>query len=147
MVARHKADSRLGPSQWEKSLQSIDVSHWLGANLESALDITCWPRRLACQCSPASHEHWLGKCKYMRWLRSWGMHVMIINWYSTCYSNSLRAKPNVSAIWVGCFGPIVCKMCCFTGNGCSYCNDNVVSQLCHLNKRNPYTGKKHPPPA
>ena len=31
----HKADSRLVPSQWEMSLQSNAVSHWLGANLES----------------------------------------------------------------------------------------------------------------
>ena len=31
------ADSRLAPSQWETSLQSNAVSHWLGANLESAL--------------------------------------------------------------------------------------------------------------
>ena len=32
-----KADSRLTPSQWETSLQSNAVSHWLGANLGSAL--------------------------------------------------------------------------------------------------------------
>ena len=31
------ADSRIAPSQWETSLQSNAVSHWLGANLESAL--------------------------------------------------------------------------------------------------------------
>ena len=30
-------DSMFTPSQWETSLQSNDVSHWLGANLESAL--------------------------------------------------------------------------------------------------------------
>ena len=32
-----RADSRLVPSQWETSLQSKAVSHWLGTNLESAL--------------------------------------------------------------------------------------------------------------
>ena len=32
-----RIDSRLAPSQWETSLQSNTVSHWLGANLESAL--------------------------------------------------------------------------------------------------------------
>ena len=32
-----RADSRLAPSQWERSLQSNAVSHWMGANLESAL--------------------------------------------------------------------------------------------------------------
>ena len=33
---RCRADSRLVPSQWETSLLSNAVSHWLGANLESA---------------------------------------------------------------------------------------------------------------
>ena len=32
-----RAASRLAPSQWETSLQSNAVSHWLSANLESAL--------------------------------------------------------------------------------------------------------------
>ena len=32
-----RADSRFAPSQWETSLQSNAVSHWLGTNLESAL--------------------------------------------------------------------------------------------------------------
>ena len=32
-----RADSRLAPNQWETSLQSNAVSHWLGTNLESAL--------------------------------------------------------------------------------------------------------------
>ena len=35
------ADSRLAPSQWETSLQSNGVSHWLGANLEWALPLHC----------------------------------------------------------------------------------------------------------
>ena len=33
---QYSADSSLAPSQWETSLQSNAVSHWLGANLESA---------------------------------------------------------------------------------------------------------------
>ena len=33
-----RADSRFVPSQWETSLQSNAVSHWLGANLESSLN-------------------------------------------------------------------------------------------------------------
>ena len=32
-----RADYRFAPSQWERSLQSNAVCHWLGANLESAL--------------------------------------------------------------------------------------------------------------
>ena len=31
-----RADSRFAPSQWETSLQCNTISHWLGANLESA---------------------------------------------------------------------------------------------------------------
>ena len=34
---RCRADSRFAPSQWETALLCNDVSHWLGANLESAL--------------------------------------------------------------------------------------------------------------
>ena len=33
----YRADIRFSQSQWETSLQSNTVSHWLGANLESAL--------------------------------------------------------------------------------------------------------------
>ena len=35
-----RADSRFAPSQWEMSLQSKTVSHWLGTNLVSALVVT-----------------------------------------------------------------------------------------------------------
>ena len=35
-----RADSRLVPSQWETALQSNTVSHWLGANLESAVYVS-----------------------------------------------------------------------------------------------------------
>ena len=34
-----RADFRLAPGHWETSLQSNAVSHWLGANLESALEL------------------------------------------------------------------------------------------------------------
>ena len=34
-----RADSRFVPSHWEMSLQSKDVSHWLGASLKSALSL------------------------------------------------------------------------------------------------------------
>ena len=39
---KFRADSELLPSQWEMSLQSNVISHWLGANLESALKFTRW---------------------------------------------------------------------------------------------------------
>ena len=34
---RTRADSTLAPSQWETSLQSNAVSHWMGANLKSTV--------------------------------------------------------------------------------------------------------------
>ena len=33
----HRANSKFAPSQWETALLCNDVSHWLGASLESAL--------------------------------------------------------------------------------------------------------------
>ena len=38
-VVGSRADSRSVPSQWGLSLQSNVISHWLGANLESALGV------------------------------------------------------------------------------------------------------------
>ena len=38
-VCNIRADFRFAPSQWEMSVQSSAISHWLGANLESALNI------------------------------------------------------------------------------------------------------------
>ena len=34
----NRADSKLAPSQWEMALFCNDVSHWLGASLESSLN-------------------------------------------------------------------------------------------------------------
>ena len=39
MFGGYRADSRLVSSQWETSLQNNAVSHWVGANLESALQL------------------------------------------------------------------------------------------------------------
>ena len=52
---RLKADSRLAPSQWETSLQSNVVSHWLGANLESALQTADYAFQ---SLFPSSHSLW-----------------------------------------------------------------------------------------
>ena len=43
-----RADSRLVPSQWETSLQSNAVSHWLGASLESGLILGLRPANEKC---------------------------------------------------------------------------------------------------
>ena len=41
----HRADSSFAPSQWEMVLLCNDVSHWLGASLESALSHVPIPRK------------------------------------------------------------------------------------------------------
>ena len=38
-LKKYRVDSRFVPSQWEMALLCNDVSHWLGANLESPLEI------------------------------------------------------------------------------------------------------------
>ena len=42
-ISTYRADSRFAPSQWEMALLCNDISHWLGANLESALYISSTP--------------------------------------------------------------------------------------------------------
>ena len=42
LVRSFRADSRFAPHQWETVLLCNNVSHWLGANLESALVIGLW---------------------------------------------------------------------------------------------------------
>ena len=37
----YRANTRIAPSQWETALLCNDVSHWLGAILESALHVIC----------------------------------------------------------------------------------------------------------
>ena len=38
-----RADSRFAPCQWETALLCNDVSHWLGASLRSALQMSNYP--------------------------------------------------------------------------------------------------------
>ena len=58
------ADSVLPPSQWETPLQSNTVSHWMDANLESALisvkhipSLSLIICKTAFDLSPMSHQH------------------------------------------------------------------------------------------
>ena len=65
----HRDDSRLVPCQWETLLQSNVASHWLGANLESALNQLFWKKKWIClshncsRCSPLWYDWW-----YVIWL-------------------------------------------------------------------------------
>ena len=57
-----RADSRFAPGQWEAALLCTDISHWLGANLESVLRADSrfapgqWEGALLCN----DISHWLG---------------------------------------------------------------------------------------
>ena len=55
-----RADSRFAPSQCETLLQSNAVSHWLGANLESALTDCSTSQELYTQFAPCCLSLWLG---------------------------------------------------------------------------------------
>ena len=65
----YRADSRLAPSEWGTLLQSSAVSHWLGANLESALSI---PGLLMpwLHVSPSHQQPWYWLCRITRSLSS-----------------------------------------------------------------------------
>ena len=55
----HRAESKLAPSQWEMSLQSNAISHWLGANPETS----DWPSVIwLVQCWRSEDESygWMG---------------------------------------------------------------------------------------
>ena len=75
----HRADFRLAPSQWGTSLQSNAVSHWLDANLKSALHyILMGPSRrlidtltfrwLQVFWTPNTHTCLYGQCKFLQML-------------------------------------------------------------------------------
>ena len=51
---------RFVPSQWETSLQSNAVSHWLGANLESGADSRFAPSQWETSLQSNAVSHWLG---------------------------------------------------------------------------------------
>ena len=53
-IWKSRADSRFAPSQWEMALLCNDVSHWLGASLESALE-DCWHHWLTTKNTPANN--------------------------------------------------------------------------------------------
>ena len=72
-----RVDSRLAPIQWEMSLQSNAVYHWLGAHLKSALTSHMWrhmaPEPLLLVAWPAPN-HYLHQCG------------IIVNWIITNFS-------------------------------------------------------------
>ena len=67
----YRVNSRLAPSQREASLQCNVVSHWLGANLESALHISGFPS--------------LGELQYMHWI-----HCIMSGWSHLADKHSVQ---------------------------------------------------------
>ena len=83
-----RADARFASSQWERALQSNAVSHWLGANLESALNThqqgIQW-QRAQCDCTLRATGYHAGQgwgqiriciCKY-KYKYKYGVFVFV----------------------------------------------------------------------
>ena len=70
VATTYRADSRFAHSQWETSLQSNALSHWMGANLESAKNLLEEPPRV--------HPSELIESKCARFVRRvWKSPVMV----------------------------------------------------------------------
>ena len=90
-----KADSRFALSQWETSLQSNTVSHWLGANLESVL-ILKYTNAVLAQFPDAIHVVWLSTMHALRWFttrkQKWCQFLENLHKYSLKYIGFNHAK-------------------------------------------------------
>ena len=93
-----RADCRLAPSQWETLLQSNAISHWLGANLESALSElwmddtrlapSQWEMPLLCN----GVSHWLGASLSEPWMELSGLLLI-------CQAICLMRADSLKAYW------------------------------------------------
>ena len=108
--AENRADSRFVPSQWETPLQSNTVSHWLGANLETALQNYL---------SRVSQSMWYwthtvdkpmrkvdGKASFRWYCKHRPGQQINISWHVTCWEIALKlsvlnyfAKSKVCCRW------------------------------------------------
>ena len=72
----YRDDFRIAPSQWETSLQSNGVSHWLGANLKSALYIikNPWNKDIIEDAYTAVFDH----ICVLVWLEPWWWPTFIL---------------------------------------------------------------------
>ena len=101
-----RPDSRPAPSQWETSLQSNTVSHWLGANLESALScidndfVQMVDIHFQGTQAPASIQSLYHFCWWFCHARSQGIRRHII--YLLCVDQSLSCLVfNQVPLWYG----------------------------------------------
>ena len=112
-----RADSRLVPSQWETSLQSNGISHWLGVNLESARTSYC---DTLCNRSPHTTTGTFKICFFV--VPKWSMHTVWswlrwITWLLQCQHDSsvtgisvygssqwqMALKCNTVSHWLGAY--------------------------------------------
>ena len=110
--------SGLSPSQWETSLQSNAVSHWLGANLESSLMITGVTAGCLYATSGAVFLSWNSisewRCdiafiepihcdkfnsSYLLWCRHW--------WQILCHDDSVFIAPKWQHISPACINSLI----------------------------------------
>ena len=85
-----RADSRFAPGQWETSLQSNAVSHWLGTNLESDLRWERW--------WTPNEDSYYPPLHYVIYRWKLGMSEVFLK-----ISHSPRCGMNVPCVWEGCF--------------------------------------------
>ena len=83
-----RADSRFVPSEWETQLHSNAVSHWLGANLESAVNCVV-------------PDVWAGVIQNGRLMACWPEWV-IVRWCGQCFKRKVVSSGNqfVNATWL-----------------------------------------------
>ena len=69
VTPKHMADSRFSPSQWVPLWLCNNVSHWLGANLESTLKTDAFFKHLHwVNCIKTYHSIYVNKICYMLYL-------------------------------------------------------------------------------
>ena len=82
-----RVDSRFAPCQWETSLRSNAVSHWLGANLESALTGAWWGLYVSGDCVTTnsvntwSSVQWRYHLKHCTNKLSWHLDIFLSRKY------------------------------------------------------------------
>ena len=121
-----RADSRFVPSQWETSLQSNAISHWLGANIESTLILYCTA------VPEAEHKPEFQLTKDTPYLPLWArfvVHTMDLLWEKFQWILPLYMKP----ISFQSKASVVCSVTAAIFIGFCLMKVNVFSQ--HIGKK------------
>ena len=117
-ISSFRADSRFAPSQWETALLCNDVSHWLGASLESALSwlsgdllvrLLTSVRLLTCLLNSGPVSYNTHKCSFFpqgkfKIFKSGFPHPMFVPWIKHDYSYKIYQHINPHLCKIG-----ICK--------------------------------------